>query len=123
MRSALRFLTLCLCVLPILILASPGFAQSLPAEGDPFAGVSAVAGIHMSSVSGQPGATGLPGNMSPENGTECGTACGSDSAARLATPVTMKVKYGSSSNVRVTAINNQTSIIGTAVIDASGGGN
>jgi hypothetical protein len=121
MRSALRSIALGLTGLAMLYLASPGFAQALPVEGDPFAGVTSVDGTHMSAVSGQPGATGLPDTAGLENASDCGTACSTDSATSLATPVTQKVTYGNSTTVHVTAINNQSSSIGSAVIDTAGG--
>jgi len=94
MRSALRFAIFSLSGLLILHLASPGFAQGLPATSDPFAGVPAVDGAHMSEVSGQPGATGLPSAANPENGSDCGIACGTDSAISLVTPGTQQVTTG-----------------------------
>lgn len=121
MRSSLRFTTFGFNGLLMLLLASPGFAQGLPVEGDPFAGVSAVDGTHMSAVSGQPGATGLPGATGREDGSDCGAACGTDSATSLVTPGTQQVTYGNSTSVRVTAINNQSSSLGSAVINTAGG--
>jgi len=128
MKSTQRLAPLCLRGLSALLLtgllwASPGFAQSLPAEGDPFAGVSTVDGALMSAVSGQPGATGQPSAAGQENGSECGAACGTGSAVNLAKPVTEQVTYGNSTTVNVTAINNQSSSLGSVRIDTSGGFN
>ena len=121
MRSAPYAAVCSLMALSMLFLASPGFAQGLPPEGDPFAGVSAVAAADMSGASGQPGAAGLPGTAGQQNDPACGTACGSETATNLGAPAAQQITYGNATNVTVTAINNQSSSIGTAVINAAGG--
>jgi hypothetical protein len=133
MRSARQFITLSFISLAMLLLAgllsvSPGLAQGLPAEGDPFAGVPAADGAYMSAVSGQPGASGLPSAAGRENGTDCGTACGAGAATNMATPVTQQMTYGNSVTVNVSASNHQTTIVGGTIntsggLNAAGGGN
>lgn len=133
MRSARQFTKFSfrsLAMLPLvgLLSASPGFAQGLPAESDPFAGVPAASGAYISAVSGQPGASALPSAAGRENGTDCGTACGAGAATNMATPVTQQMTYGNSVTVNVSASNHQTTIVNGQIntsggINAAGGGN
>lgn len=120
MRSAPYSAAFSLIALPMLVLATPGFAQGLPPEGDPFAGVSPVGAADMSAVSGQSGA-GLPGAAGPGKDPDCGTECGTDTATSLGAPTSRQIIHGNSTKATVSAINNQSSSIGTAVINTTGG--
>jgi hypothetical protein len=121
MRSAPRVLALSLTALAVLLLARLGLAQGLPADGDPFSGVSAADSAHMSAINGVPGANGLADGAGAGTGAKCGSGCDGAQVTEIGAPATQQITYGNSYTVNVSASNHQTTVVGPGLINTSGG--
>ena len=125
MPSAFAKFSVVPAALAVLIFAAPAFAQSQPSSSsDPFSGVPAVDSDQMSAVSGEFAGgvgTGTSTRIEPGN-CGAGAPCG-DGVPGNAVGTTTRDVSASGNRVRisVTAINNQTSIVGPGVINTSGG--
>ena len=114
-----------------LLFAVPAFAQSLPSSaqpsnaGDPFSGVAAVDSDQMSTVSGElAGGIGVRTSTRTESGEsgDCGALCGGGASnTAVGATSTDVAASGNTTTINVTAINNQTTIIGPSFINTSGG--
>lgn len=114
-----------LAALAVMLLGAPAFAQSQSSSSDPFSGVPAVDSEQMSAVSGD-----LAGGVSAGTSTQTGTggACGAGAQCSgglqgnsIGTTTKDVSMSGNTVRINVTAINNQTSIVGPGGINAGGG--
>lgn len=113
--------------LAVLLIGAPAFAQSQTSSGnDPFSGVPAVENDRMSAIGGELAGQVSAGSSTPIETSNCGAGAQCDGGVASNAVGTTTRDYSASGNtirVNVTAINNQTTIVGPSIINTSGGSN
>jgi len=115
-----------LAALAAALLGLPAFAQEESSGNDPFLGVQAVDSAQMSTVSG--GLAGETANIpsTPAVTGDCGAGAqcsGGLTSTSVGTTTNDALISGNTVRINVTAINNQTTIVGPASINTGGGFN
>lgn len=116
-----------LAALAAALLGLPAFAQEESSGNDPFLGVQAVDSAQMSAVSGglAGDTTGLAPSARAVSG-DCGAGAqcsGGLTSTSVETTTNDALISGNTVRINVTAINNQTTIVGPASINTGGGFN